>query len=56
MLFRLGSTTRMFTAAALVGLAEEGKLKLDEPLGNCVPGLHARILSAGIRTLFMASS
>src|SRR5262245_45734006 len=28
MLFRLGSTTKMFTAAGVVMLAEEGKLKL----------------------------
>jgi CubicO group peptidase (beta-lactamase class C family) len=38
-LFRLGSTTKMFTAAAVVQLAEEGKLKLDEPVGKCVKGL-----------------
>jgi CubicO group peptidase (beta-lactamase class C family) len=33
MLFRLGSTTKMFTAAALVGLAMEGKLDLNAPIG-----------------------
>src|SRR5262249_32275245 len=43
MLFRLGSTTKMFTAATLVSLAEEGKLKLDEPIGNSVSGLHSSI-------------
>jgi CubicO group peptidase (beta-lactamase class C family) len=32
MLFRLGSTTKMFTAAALVKLSEQGKLKLNELL------------------------
>ncbi len=42
-LFRLGSTTKMFTAAALVSLAEEGKLKLDEPVGKCISGLHPKI-------------
>src|SRR5687767_2707753 len=42
-LFRLGSTTKMFTAAALVGLAEEGMLKLDEPVGKCIAGLHPKI-------------
>jgi CubicO group peptidase (beta-lactamase class C family) len=42
-LFRLGSTTKMFTAAALVMLAEEGKLKLDEPIGKCVAGLDPQI-------------
>jgi len=43
MLFRLGSTTKMFTAAALVGLAEEGRLRLDQPIGNSVTGLHPKI-------------
>jgi len=33
-LFRLGSTTKMFTAAALVRTAEQGRLKLDAPIGN----------------------
>jgi len=42
-LFRLGSTTKMFTAAALVMLAEEGKLKLDEPVGMCIASLHPQI-------------
>jgi CubicO group peptidase (beta-lactamase class C family) len=43
MLFRLGSTTKMFTAAALVTLAEEGKLKLDEPIGKYAKGLSEKI-------------
>jgi CubicO group peptidase (beta-lactamase class C family) len=43
MLFRLGSTTKMFTAAALVTLAEEGKLKLDEPIGKYAKGLSPKI-------------
>ena len=36
MLFRLGSTTKMFTAAALLTLAENNKIKMDEPIGNRV--------------------
>jgi CubicO group peptidase (beta-lactamase class C family) len=43
MLFRLGSTTKMFTAAAVVTLAEEGKLKLDEPIGKYAKGLSPKI-------------
>ena len=43
MLFRLGSTTKMFTAAALVQLAEQGKLKLDEPMGKYAKGLSPKI-------------
>src|SRR5215472_12004711 len=43
MLFRLGSTTKMFTAAALVTLSEEGKLKLDDPMGKYAKGLSPKI-------------
>jgi CubicO group peptidase (beta-lactamase class C family) len=43
MLFRLGSTTKMFTCAAVVMLAEEGKLRLDAPVGDHVKGLHPKI-------------
>ncbi len=43
MLFRLGSTTKMFTGAALVVLAAQGKLKLDEPIGKHVAGLHPNL-------------
>src|SRR5688572_2954593 len=43
MLFRLGSTTKMFTAAALVGLAEQGKLDLNAPVGSYVTGLNAKV-------------
>lgn len=42
-LFRLGSTTKMFTAAALVQLANAGKLKLDEPIGNQASGLSPQL-------------
>jgi len=42
MLFRIGSTTKMFTATALVTLAE-GKLKLDEAIGKHVEGLNPKI-------------
>ena len=45
MLFRLGSTTKMFTAAALVGLAVEGKVELDAPVGNYIKSLDPAIAS-----------
>src|SRR5216684_2025907 len=38
-LFRIASTTKMLTAATLVALAEQGKIKLDEPIGKYVRGL-----------------
>jgi len=43
MLFRLGSTTKMFTAASVVLLAEQGKLTLTEPIGTYVRGLTPRL-------------
>lgn len=43
MLFRLGSTTKMFTGAALVALSSQGKLKLDEPIGNSATKLSPQI-------------
>ena len=43
MLFRIGSTTKMFTATALVALEDEGKLKLDEAIGKHVDGLNPKI-------------
>jgi CubicO group peptidase (beta-lactamase class C family) len=43
MLFRLGSTTKMFTAAALVTLSEQKKINLNTPIGNYVKGLDPKI-------------
>jgi CubicO group peptidase (beta-lactamase class C family) len=42
-LFRIGSVTKMFTAAVLVTLAENGRLKLDEPVGKYVEGLNFKL-------------
>jgi CubicO group peptidase (beta-lactamase class C family) len=39
MLFRLGSTTKMFTASAVVGLALEGKIDLNGPVSRYISGL-----------------
>ncbi|HKO99156.1 MAG TPA: serine hydrolase domain-containing protein [Pyrinomonadaceae bacterium] len=43
MLFRLGSTTKMFTGAALVTLSSQGKLKLDEAIANHATRLNSQI-------------
>ena len=43
MLFRAGSIYKMLTAAVLVGLADEGKIALDAPLEESVPGLAPRL-------------
>jgi CubicO group peptidase (beta-lactamase class C family) len=42
-LFRIGSTTKMFTGLAAVLLGEEGRLDLGRPVGGTVPGLHPAI-------------
>jgi CubicO group peptidase (beta-lactamase class C family) len=56
MLFRLGSTTKMLTAALVVGLAEEGKLKLDVPIGTYVPELPPRLSRATLHQLLSHTS
>lgn len=40
LLFRLGSTTKMFTAAAAAALADKGALDLRRPIGGYIKGLH----------------
>jgi CubicO group peptidase (beta-lactamase class C family) len=45
-LFQIGSLTKMLTAAALLTLAEEGKIDLDAPIRNYLKNLNPRI--AGI--------
>jgi CubicO group peptidase (beta-lactamase class C family) len=56
MLFRLGSTTKMLTAAALVTLAAAGKLKLDAPIGDYVKGLNPRLAQVTAHQLLSQSA
>ena len=42
-LFRVGSVTKMFTAAVLVTLAAERQIKLDEPIGKYIKGLNPKL-------------
>ncbi len=39
MRYSIGSISKQFTAAAILLLAEDGKLTLDDPVGKYVPGL-----------------
>ena len=56
MLFRLGSTTKMFTAAAVVLLAEQGKLNLNEPIGKHIPGLAPKLAALTAHQLLSHTS
>ena len=42
-LFRLGSTAKMFTALAALRLAEEDKLKLEQPIGELINDLPPKL-------------
>lgn len=37
--FRIGSTTKAFVATLVLGLAAEGRLRLDDPIDTWLPGL-----------------
>ena len=50
-LFRIASTTKMLTAAALVALAERGKVKLDAPIGTYVKGLSPKLSRVTVHQL-----
>ncbi|HEU4640974.1 MAG TPA: serine hydrolase domain-containing protein [Gemmatimonadaceae bacterium] len=39
MRYGIGSVSKQFTAAAILLLAEQGKLSLDDPVGKYIPGL-----------------
>jgi CubicO group peptidase (beta-lactamase class C family) len=56
MLFRLGSTTKMFTAAALISLAEANKIMLQEPIGLVVSGLDSKIAEVSAHQLLTHTS
>ena len=55
-LFRIASTTKMLTAAALVALAEQGKIKLDEPVGKYVKGLRPALSRVTVHQLLTHSA
>jgi CubicO group peptidase (beta-lactamase class C family) len=43
MVFRLGSTTKVFTAASLAGLSVEGRIDLEAPIGKYIGGLPPQL-------------
>lgn len=50
-LFQIGSVTKLLTATTVVGLAEEGKVRLDAPIGTYVQGLAPRIAEVTLHHL-----
>ncbi len=55
-LFRMGSTTKMFTAAAVLMLADAGKLKLAAPVGSYVKNLPPKVSALTPHQLLSQSS
>ncbi len=54
--FRLGSITKQFTAAAVLRLVEQGKLSLDDPLSKFIAGYPAPGGAATVRELLNHTS
>jgi CubicO group peptidase (beta-lactamase class C family) len=54
--FRLASVTKQFTAAAILTLVEEGKLRLDDRLGDLLPDVPAYAREVGVRQLLAHTS
>lgn len=44
-MFRIASMTKSFTAMAIVKLRDEGKFRLDDPIDQYIPELHAQQLT-----------
>jgi CubicO group peptidase (beta-lactamase class C family) len=54
--FRIGSVTKQFTAAAIMKLVEQGKLTLDDPLARYVPDFDTGGRTVTIRQLLNQTS
>ncbi|HEU0078795.1 MAG TPA: serine hydrolase domain-containing protein, partial [Longimicrobiaceae bacterium] len=55
-LFQLASTTKPFTATAVLMLVEEGRVELDAPAGRYLPWLPAKYAGITIRQLLTHTS
>lgn len=54
--FRIASHSKSFTAAGLLKLRERRKLRLDDPVGQYVTGLHAEVAETTIAQLLSHSA
>lgn len=50
-LFQVGSITKTFTAAMILGMADEGKIKLDAPVGDYVRNLSPKLSKVNLGQL-----
>ncbi len=55
-LFRIGSTTKMLTAASAAMLADSGKVRFDAPVSTYVAGLPAKVGKLTLHQLLSQSS
>ena len=55
-LFRLGSTTKMLTAAAVATLVAEGKLSFADPVGQHIQGLDPAIAALTVNQILSHTS
>ncbi|WP_433364466.1 serine hydrolase domain-containing protein [Actinoplanes sp. CA-142083] len=54
--FDIGSITKAFTAAAVFGLADDGRLRLDDRAGDLLPDLKGPVRAATVRQLLLHTS
>jgi CubicO group peptidase (beta-lactamase class C family) len=54
--FRIASHSKSFTAAGIMKLREQGKLRLDDPVGQYVKGLHPQVAAATIAQVLSHSA
>jgi CubicO group peptidase (beta-lactamase class C family) len=54
--FRIASHSKSFTAAGIMKLREQRKLRLDDPVGQYVKGLHPRIAETTIAQILSHSA
>ncbi len=54
--FRVASHSKSFTAAGFMLLRERGKLRLDDPVGKYVDGLHRQVAEATLAQLLSHSA
>lgn len=55
-LFEIASSTKQFTAAAILVLQQDGKLSLDDPIGKHLPGVPKHAESVTVRHLLQHTS